>query len=230
MKVYLQDKNGDCHPVEDNLGAVQSKVLKSCFKYSPEIILPLPLPSIEGEILAKIIAWVNRPQCETLDLDNSEGFLVCDLLVASDFLDMPVLSGQIISWLTESLTSSNVLDWWIFSKGFLIFKLELVCWKFLMKHLKDIKLNKLKALDKEDILSILTSDDLRMDEESVWLLVSQLTGRGPTQTLFLDCVRYGLLEERFWSEKVVPSSKFQRYFSSKSVSYTHLTLPTILLV
>ena len=98
MKVYLQDKNGDCHPVEDNLVAVQSKVLRACFKYSQSEAI-LPLPSIEGEILAKIIAWVYRPKPESLDLDKSEGFFVCDLLLALEFLDMPVLSQQIISWL-----------------------------------------------------------------------------------------------------------------------------------
>ena len=129
MKVILKDKRGVCHPVEEKLIVIQSNVIRECLEFSvpqsSEDILPLP--SIEGEILAKIIAWVNRPQPESLDLDNSKGFFVRDLLQASDFLDMPVLSQQIISWLEKQLTSSNVLDWWIFSKGFPTIKLEVVC-------------------------------------------------------------------------------------------------------
>ena len=213
MKVYLRDKTGVCHPVEDILMAVQSKVLRDCFRYSESSEAILPLQSIDGEILVRIIAWVNHPQPETLELDKSEGFAVCDLLQASEFLDMPLLSQQIISWLEKQLTSSNVLDLWIFSRGFLIVKLEVVCWKFLIKHLNDIKSPQLKALEKEDLLSILSSDDLRMREESVWELVSELTGPNDDETLFLECVRYGLLEESFWTKKVLPSSMFQCYLS-----------------
>ncbi len=44
-----------------------------------------------------------------------------------------------------------------------------------MKHFNDIKSAQLRALDKEDLLSLLTSDDLRMNEESVWELVEELT-------------------------------------------------------
>merc|ERR1712197_87340 len=82
-----------------------------------------------------------------------------------------------------------------------------------MKHLKDIKPSQLKALSKGDLLSILTSDDLRMKEESVWELVSQLTGPNDDETLFLECVRYDLLGESFWTKKVLPSSMFQCYLS-----------------
>ena len=215
MKVYLRDKQGFCHPVEDLLIAVQSKVLRRGFQYSEPSAAILPLPEIDGEILDRIISWVNRPHPETLDLDKSEGFFVCDLILASEFLDMPVLRQQIISWVEKQLSSKNVLDLWIFSKGFLIEKLQEVCWQFLMKHLKDIKLSQLKALDKEDLLSILTSDDLRMKEESVWKLASELEGPNDDETLFMECVRYGLLEESFWTRKVLPSSKFQLYVSSK---------------
>ena len=122
MKVYLKDKDGNCHPVEDLFIAVQSKVLRSRFKYNSSEVVNLP--SIEGHVLEKIVAWLYRPQPETLHLDNSEGFYVCDLLVASEFLDMPVLSRQIIAWLEKQLDSGNALDLWIFSKQFLIAELE----------------------------------------------------------------------------------------------------------
>ena len=69
-----------------------------------------------------IIAWLYRPQPEILHLDNSEGFYVCDLLVASEFL-----SRQVIFWLEQQLDSDNILDLWIFAKSFLIAKLEVVC-------------------------------------------------------------------------------------------------------
>ena len=89
MKLYLSDKNGVCHPVEEKLIEDKSNVIKEYLQFSvpqsSEDILPLT--SIEGEILAKIIAWVYRPQPESLDLDKSQGFFVRDLLLASDFLD-----------------------------------------------------------------------------------------------------------------------------------------------
>ena len=213
MKVFLKDKDGKCYPVQDLLIAVQSKVLRSRFKYnnSSEVV---NLPSIEGEVLERIIAWLSRPQPETLHLDNSEGFYVCDLLVASEFLDMPVLSRQVITWLEKQFNSENILDLWIFAKRFLIAKLEVVCWKFLMKHFDEIKSPQLRVLDKEDLLALLTSDDLRMREESVWELVEELTGPDDDGTLIVECVRYGLLEDSFLTKKVFTSPKFQRYFSS----------------
>ena len=213
MKVFLKDKDENYYAADDLLLAVQSKVMRSRFKYNnaSEVI---NLPSIEGEILKSIIAWLQLPQPETLQLDNSEGFYVCDLLVASEFLDMPVLSRQVISWLEHQLDSENVLDLWIFSKQFLIAKLEVICWKFLMKHFNEIKTPQLKALNKEDLLSLLSSDDLRMKEESVWKLVEELTGPNDAGTLIMECVRYGLLEESFLTKRVFTSTKFQRHFSS----------------
>ena len=212
MKVFLKDKDDNCHPVEDILLAVQSKMMRSSFKYSDSSQV-INLPSIEGEILKSIIAWLQLPQPETLQLDNSEGFYVCDLLVASEFLDMPVLSRQVISWLEHQLDSENVLDLWIFSKQFLNAELEVICWKFLMKHFNEIKTPQLKALNKEDLVSLLSSDDLRMKEESVWKLVKELTGPNDDGTL-MECVRYGLLEESFLTKRVFTSTKFQRNFSS----------------
>ena len=214
MKVFLKDKDGKRHPVEDLLIAVQSKVLRSCFKYSKfsEVV---SLPSIDGAILGKMIDWVNHPQPETLAMDNSEGFFVCDLLVASEFLDMPILSKQIIGWMATQLSSENVLDLWTFSRQFHLDNLQHLCWQFLMRHLNEIKTPQLKALDKEDLLSLLTSDDLRMKEESVWELVEELTGPDDDGTLMMECVRYGLMEESFVTERVLTSSKLQRYFTPK---------------
>ena len=125
-----------------------------------------------------------------------------------------LLSQQIISWVEKQFNSENVLDLWIFAKRFLIAKLEVVCWKFLMKHFNEIKTHKLQALEREDLLSLLTSDDLRMGEESVWELVEKLTGPNDDGTLIRECVRYGLLEDSFLAQRVFTSSKFQRYFSS----------------
>ena len=217
MKVLLRDKNGNCHPVEDILLAVQSKVLRSCFKYSDSSEV-IDLPLVEGDILKKIIAWLHCPQPETLDLEKAAGFFVCDLLVASEFLDISLLSQQIITWMVKMFSPGNILDLWIFSKRFLITRLEVVCWQFLMKNIDDLKTRQLQALDREDLLSLLTSDDLRMNEESVWELVEKLTGPNDDGTLLKECVRYGLLEESFLIERVLKSSTFQRYFPS--------TLPT----
>ena len=63
MKVFLIGKDGIAIPVEDILIAVQSKVIRTRFKYndSSEVI---DLPSIEGEILKRIIAWLHCPQPE----------------------------------------------------------------------------------------------------------------------------------------------------------------------
>ena len=138
---------------------------------------------------------------------------MCDLLLAAEFLDMQLLSQQIIDWLSPQLTSESVLDLWIFSRQFLVHNLEALCWKFLM-YLNKIKAPQLKALDKEDLFSLLTSDDLRLKEESVWELVEQLTGPDDDGTLIVECVRYGLLEESFLTKRVFNSTKFQRYFSS----------------
>ena len=215
MKFILKDKNGNAYPVEDLLLAVQSKVMRSRFKYNDasEVV---NLPTIEGPVLERIIAWLYRPQPETLQLDKSEGFFVCDLLVASDFLDMPVLRRQVIAWLEQQFNSENVLDFWIFSKRFLISTLEVVCWQFLMKNLNEIKIPQLQALDKEDLLLLLTSDDLRLNEESVWEIVEELTGPDDG-TLMMECVRYGLLEDSFFTKRVLTSSKFQRYFKSSNL-------------
>ena len=196
MKVLLKDKDGNCYPVEDILIAVQSKVLRTRFKYNDSSDI-IDLPSVEGDILKRIIAWLHRPQPKTLELDKAAGFLVCDLLVASEFLDISLLSQQIISWMIQQFSPGNILDLWIFSKRFLIARLEVVCWQFLMKNFDDLKTRQLQALDREDLLSLLTSDDLRMNEESVWELVEKLTGPNDDGTLLKECVRYGLLEESF---------------------------------
>ena len=106
MKVLLRDKNGNSHPVEDILLAVQSKVLRSCFNYSDSTeVIDLP---IEGDVLKKIIAWVHRPQPETLELDKAADFFECDLLVASEYLDIPLLSRQIISWMVQQFSPGNI--------------------------------------------------------------------------------------------------------------------------
>ena len=134
MKALLKDKEGVHHPVENVLIAVQSKVLRKIFQcMKPSEVLSLP--SIKGEILQEIICWIHQPYLETLNLDISEGFFVSDLLIASEFLDIPILSRQIISWLARQLNSENVLDLWIFSRQYLVRNLEVLCWQFLMKHL-----------------------------------------------------------------------------------------------
>ena len=188
-------------------------MLRSCFKYSDSSEV-IDLPSVEGDILKRIIAWLHCPQPETLDLEKAAGFFACDLLVASEFLDISLLSQQIISWMVKQFSPGNILDLWIFSKRFLIARLETVCWQFLMKNLNNVKTVQLQALDKEDLLSLLTSDDLRMNEESVWELVEKLTGPTDDGTLIKECVRYGLLDQSFLAERVLKSSTFQRYFSS----------------
>ena len=81
MKVLLIGKDGIAHPVEEILIAVQSKVIRTRFKYndSSEVI---DLPSIEGDILKRIIAWVHRPQPETLELDKAAFASTVDRFVA----------------------------------------------------------------------------------------------------------------------------------------------------
>ena len=77
MKVFLKDKDENYYAADDLLLAVQSKVMRSRFKYNnaSEVI---NLPSIEGEILKSIIAWLYLPQPETLQPCNCncnfEGF------------------------------------------------------------------------------------------------------------------------------------------------------------
>ena len=65
MKVFLKDQDENYYAADDLLLAVQSKVMRSRFKYNnaSEVI---NLPSIEGEILKSIIAWLQLPQPETL--------------------------------------------------------------------------------------------------------------------------------------------------------------------
>ena len=213
MKALLKDKEGVHHPVENVLIAVQSKVLRKIFQcMKPSEVLSLP--SIKGEILQEIICWIHQPYLETLNLDISEGFFVSDLLIASEFLDIPILSRQIISWLARQLNSENVLDLWIFSRQYLVRNLEVLCWQFLMKHLDIIKPHQLDTLEENDVLAILTSDELRFKEEFIWDLVQKLR----RSHKLMESVRFGLLGEKLW-KKIFRSAEFRQFLSeSKSPS------------
>ena len=151
MKILLKDKDDKFHEVEDLIIAVYSKMVRNCLKYSEKVI---SLPTIECEILTIILDWVRSPE-KTLALDNYGGFVICDLLLASEFLEMPQLTKMIISWLTEQLNSENAIELWIFARNFLIPELEQSCRSFLLENLEKISPLKVKSLDHESFISLL---------------------------------------------------------------------------
>ena len=210
MKILLKDKDDKFHEVEDLIIAVYSKMVRNCLKYSEKVI---SLPTIECEILTIILDWVRSPG-KTLPLDNYGGFVICDLLLASEFLEMPQLTKMIISWLTEQLNSENAIELWIFARNFLIPELERSCRSFLLENLEKISPLELKSLDRESLNSLLMSDNLMLREEVVWNVIKEVTLTDPKDDTLSDligCVRFGLLDKKCWKKEVFPSTQFKRY-------------------
>ena len=64
----------------------------------------------------------------SLDLELE---FICDLLVASEYLNTRALSRLIISWLSQELNFSNVLSFLTFAQDFMILELEDQCRKLI---------------------------------------------------------------------------------------------------
>ena len=214
MIILIKDKDDNCHQVEALLIAVYSRLIRNILKYNPSDTV-IRLPTIDADILSFIITWVKQPQSLPLQLNNVEKCFVCDLLVTSEFLDMAVLSQSIISWLAEQLNLENVLELWIFTRDFIIIELESLCWKYLMNNFQEINPRYFNSLGPRDLISVLKSDELMLKEEEVWKIVQKLTdGREEDSSSFQiieDCVRWGLIGERFWRNEVLPSPQYKSY-------------------
>ena len=135
--IILEDQEGRRHPIEAVLIAANSPLIRNILKYEgvKEHVL---VPSSDGEMVAiRIDKVVNLPIKGPL-LDKIISFLkdgsleleldfICDLLVASEYLDTRALSRFIISWLSQELNFSNVLDFLSFAQDFMIPELEDQC-------------------------------------------------------------------------------------------------------
>ena len=107
MKIELKCDDGSSHEIEDIYMAVHSKLIRNILKYSdinPNEAIKLPL--IEGEILTVIISWIKDH--DSLKLDNYDSLFVCDLLVASEFMEIPLLSSTINTWWGQQISSGNI--------------------------------------------------------------------------------------------------------------------------
>ena len=211
MKLILEDRQDRHHEIEDFIFAAYSRVGRNCLKYTRKSDEPLRLPLIDGEILKIILHWMRCPS--DLPLDSYQDFVVCDLLVASDFLDIPTLTAYIISWLEKGLNLENAIDLANFAKNFFIWDLESVCRTFIVENLDKFKTDQLKTLDREVLISSLMSDDLTLREERVWRIVQDLVQTEEDHlTDLMKCVRFDILEEDFWINEVYQTVEFHRYF------------------
>ena len=135
--IILEDQEGKRHQIDAVLIAVNSPLIRNILKYEgvKEHVL---VPSSDGEMvtiridkvvnlpitsdtLAKIISFLKDGSLE-LELE-----FICDLLVGSEYLDTRALSRFIISWLSQELNFSNVLDFLSFAQDFMIPELEDLC-------------------------------------------------------------------------------------------------------
>ena len=208
MKLILEDRQDRHHEIEDFIFAAYSRVGRKVGRKSDE---PLRLPLIDGEILKIILHWMRCPS--DLPLDSYQDFVVCDLLVASDFLEIPTLTAYIICWLEKGLNLENAIDLANFAKNFFIWDLEQVCRTFIVENLDKFKTDQLKTLDREVLISILMSDDLTLREERVWRIVQDLVQTEEDHlTDLMKCVRFDILEEDFWINEVYLTVEFDRYF------------------
>ena len=135
--IILEDQEGKRHLAEAVLIAANSPLIRNILKYEgvkEHVLVPssdgemvairidkvVNLP-IEGAVLDKIILFLKDGSLD-LELD-----FICDLLVASEYLDMRALSRFIISWLSQELNFSNVLSFLSFAQDFMIPELEDQC-------------------------------------------------------------------------------------------------------
>ena len=135
--IILEDQEGKRHQAEAVLIAANSPLIRNILKYEgvkEHVLVPssdgemvairidkvVNLP-IEGAVLDKIILFLKDGSLD-LELD-----FICDLLVASEYLDMRALSRFIISWLSQELNFSNVLSFLSFAQDFMIPELEDQC-------------------------------------------------------------------------------------------------------
>ena len=126
MKIELKCEDGSSHEIEDIYMAVHSKLIRNILKHS-DGNEAIKLPLIEGEILTVIISWIKDQ--DSLKLDNYDSLFVCDLLVASEFMEIPLLSSTINTWWSQQISSGNISasDVLIFARNFCILDLEKIC-------------------------------------------------------------------------------------------------------
>ena len=126
MKIELKCEDGSSHEIEDIYMAVHSKLIRNILKHS-DGNEAIKLPLIEGEILTVIISWIKDQ--DSLKLDNYDSLFVCDLLVASEFMEIPLLSSTINTWWSQQISSGNITasDVLIFARNFCILDLEKIC-------------------------------------------------------------------------------------------------------
>ena len=107
MKIELKCKDGSSHEIEDIYMAVHSKLIRNVLKYSDiNLNEAIKLPLIEGEILTVIISWIKNH--DSLKLDNYDSLFVCHLLVASEFMEISLLSSTINTWWGQQISSGNI--------------------------------------------------------------------------------------------------------------------------
>ena len=139
--IILEDQEGKRHPIEAVLIASHSPLIRNILKYEG-VKQGVLVPSTDGEmvtiridkvvelpiktaVLTKIISFVKDG---SLDLELE---FICDLLVASEYLNTRALSRLIISWLSQELNFSNVLSFLSFAQDFMIQELEDQCRKLI---------------------------------------------------------------------------------------------------
>ena len=127
--VTLVDADGVKHPTFKAIAASLSPVLSNIFLYEPyPAKKEFVLPSLSRKSLSNVVYWFEVGEI-TLSWSN-----VQDVLEASEYLDISILSRICQDWLRKKLNVNNVVNLWVYARINFLLDLEKFCFEF--HHLK----------------------------------------------------------------------------------------------
>jgi len=211
----LQSKDGESFLVPTSVLASKSTLVKNILKHGSEEEKNLiKFPEIASDVLQVIVEWVKDPNTLKLCMDTFQ-----DILIASEYLNCSQLSDDVKKWIFSNVDlPDNIVTLLKFSQGSQILDLEKQAHDYLTSNINDVSTQELLSMSFQDLLTLLSSNEISCTEEELWFtvikLVQELSDAKESLEL-LDCVRFGLMCHDFVKMYVMTESKAREYFLSR---------------
>ena len=205
--IIIQSKDGKVFTVSAIVLATKSPFIRKCLKYNyPNEDSCINLP-ISSSVLEMIVQWTQGESLK-LDLDN-----IFEISLAVDYLMMQGLVTQIDSWAATAMEKDFSLApefWACWNTIDSISRIKSISWEFMLKNLNKMKPAHFKDWHYEDLLQLLNSDHLKINEEELWFFVKKLVKSNDKANLY-STVRLGLLSKEFLDKEVFSTRSLTRY-------------------
>ena len=205
--IKIQSEEGKVFTVSAIVLATKSKMIRKSLKYNyPNEDSCINLP-ISSSVLEMIVQWTQGESLK-LDLDN-----IFETSLAVDYLMMQGLVTQIDSWAAKSMENDVSLApkfWTRWNAIDSISQIKNISWDFMLKNLNIMTPAHFEDWHQEELMQLLTSDNLKISEEELWFFVEKHVKSNGKSNLY-SAVRLGLLSMEFLNKEVFPNPSLTKY-------------------